>query len=383
MGITVPAVVMPVGAYVPALREGDLVFTSGQLPMVDGAMAATGQVGEGEGLVSPAQAKELAAASALNAIAAVKSVIGDLDLVTRVVKVVGFVAVRPGLHRPAGRRQRGQRAARRRLRRCGCACPIRRGCGSAAARGIGRGRDRRLGRAARLTRRPAVPSVIRDFPTRHTPALDAHAREWEAAGRPAAPPARPAATVMLVRDRRDSQGVAPGVEVFMLLRVATMAFAPNTMVFPGGGVDRRDGVELPWAGPPVHAWAARLDSDEQLTREILVAAVREVFEECGVLFASRPRTGGWSTPAANAGRPCVSGWLPGRRPWARCCATTELLLRTDLLRAHAHWMTPEIEPRQFDARIFAALMPEGATADGETSEASIPAGSARGGPRRA
>ena len=136
-----------------------------------------------------------------------------------------------------------------------------------------------------------MPSVIRDFPTRHTPALDAHAREWEAAGRPAAPPARPAATVMLVRDREGSQGVAPGVEVFMLLRVATMAFAPNTMVFPGGGVDRRDGAELPWAGPPVHAWAARLDSDEQLTREILVAAVREVFEECGVLFASRLEDG--------------------------------------------------------------------------------------------
>lgn len=130
-----------------------------------------------------------------------------------------------------------------------------------------------------------MASVTRDFPTRYTPALDAHAREWEAAGRPAAPPARPAATVMLVRDREDGQGV----EVFMLLRVATMAFAPNTLVFPGGGVDRRDGAELPWAGPPVHAWAARLDSDEQLTREILVAAVREVFEECGVLFASRLR----------------------------------------------------------------------------------------------
>ena len=83
LGITVPEVVMPVGAYVPALREGDLVFTSGQLPMVNGAMAATGQ------------AKELAAASALNAIAAVKAVVGDLDLVTRVVKVVGFVASDP------------------------------------------------------------------------------------------------------------------------------------------------------------------------------------------------------------------------------------------------------------------------------------------------
>ncbi|MBK8732133.1 MAG: NUDIX hydrolase [Actinomycetales bacterium] len=214
-----------------------------------------------------------------------------------------------------------------------------------------------------------MPSVIRDFPTRHTPALDAHAREWEAAGRPAAPPARPAATVMLVRDREGSQGVAPGVEVFMLLRVATMAFAPNTMVFPGGGVDRRDGAELPWAGPPVHAWAARLDSDEQLTREILVAAVREVFEECGVLFASRLEDGRLVDTRSERWQTLRQRLVAREASLGEVLRDEELLLRTDLLRAHAHWMTPEIEPRQFDARIFAAVMPEGATADGETSEA--------------
>jgi enamine deaminase RidA (YjgF/YER057c/UK114 family) len=95
LGLTVPDVVPPVAAYVPAVREGNLVFTSGQLPMVSGAMAATGKVGEGEGLVSPAVAKEMAAACALNAIAAVKALVGDLDAVTRVVKVVGFVASDP------------------------------------------------------------------------------------------------------------------------------------------------------------------------------------------------------------------------------------------------------------------------------------------------
>lgn len=95
LGLTVPDVVPPVASYVPAVRQGDLVFTSGQLPMVAGSMPATGKVGEGEGLVSPEQAKELAQACALNAIAAVKALIGDLDQVTRVVKVVGFVASDP------------------------------------------------------------------------------------------------------------------------------------------------------------------------------------------------------------------------------------------------------------------------------------------------
>lgn len=93
LGLTVPDVVPPVAAYVPAVRSGSYVYTSGQLPMVDGAMAHTGKVGAD---VTPEQAVELAATCALNAIAAVKSVVGDLDRVVRVVKVVGFVASDPG-----------------------------------------------------------------------------------------------------------------------------------------------------------------------------------------------------------------------------------------------------------------------------------------------
>jgi enamine deaminase RidA (YjgF/YER057c/UK114 family) len=95
LGLTVPDVAKPVAAYVPALRDGNLIFTSGQLPMVSGALAATGKVGEGPGQVSAEDAKKLAQTCALNAIAAVKSVIGDLDKVTRVIKVVGFVASDP------------------------------------------------------------------------------------------------------------------------------------------------------------------------------------------------------------------------------------------------------------------------------------------------
>jgi enamine deaminase RidA (YjgF/YER057c/UK114 family) len=92
LGLTVPDVVPPVASYVPALQSGSYVYTSGQLPMVDGALLATGKVGAD---VSPEQATELARTCALNAIAAVKSVVGDLDTVVRVVKVVGFVASAP------------------------------------------------------------------------------------------------------------------------------------------------------------------------------------------------------------------------------------------------------------------------------------------------
>ncbi len=95
LGHTVPEVVPPVAAYVPAVQQGELVFSSGQLPMVDGALPTTGKVGEGAGLVDPEEAKRLAGLCALNAIAAVKALIGDLDKVTRVVKVVGFVASDP------------------------------------------------------------------------------------------------------------------------------------------------------------------------------------------------------------------------------------------------------------------------------------------------
>jgi enamine deaminase RidA (YjgF/YER057c/UK114 family) len=91
LGLQLPPVVPPVAAYVPALRSGDLVFTSGQLPVVEGRMAVTGKVGA---LVTPEQAKEMARTCALNALAAVDALVG-LDAVVRVVKVVGFVASTP------------------------------------------------------------------------------------------------------------------------------------------------------------------------------------------------------------------------------------------------------------------------------------------------
>ncbi|AFM19489.1 putative translation initiation inhibitor, yjgF family [Mycolicibacterium chubuense NBB4] len=93
-GITLPAVAAPLAAYLPAVRTQNLVFTAGQLPMVEGRLAATGKVGAE---VSVDDAKRLARQCALNALAAVDSLVG-IDAVVRVVKVVGFVASAPGFH---------------------------------------------------------------------------------------------------------------------------------------------------------------------------------------------------------------------------------------------------------------------------------------------
>jgi enamine deaminase RidA (YjgF/YER057c/UK114 family) len=92
LGVELPTVVAPVGAYVPAVRTGSLVYTSGQLPVVGGALATTGKVGA---RVTPEDAKALARTCALNALAAVHALVG-IDAVVRVVKVVGFVASAPG-----------------------------------------------------------------------------------------------------------------------------------------------------------------------------------------------------------------------------------------------------------------------------------------------
>jgi enamine deaminase RidA (YjgF/YER057c/UK114 family) len=92
LGFLLPETSKPLAAYIPAVQSGNLVFTSGQLPMIAGNLAETGKVG---GSVSPERAKELATVCALNALAAVKTVIGDLDKIKRIVKVVGFVSSVP------------------------------------------------------------------------------------------------------------------------------------------------------------------------------------------------------------------------------------------------------------------------------------------------
>lgn len=156
----------------------------------------------------------------------------------------------------------------------------------------------------------------------------------------------------------------------MLRRVATMDFAPRMMVFPGGGVDLRDGdPSLPWAGPSPEQWGRLLVADEATARELVVAAVREVFEECGVLLAGPDEdsvVGDVSGPEWQAER---AGLLSREVSLAQILISRGLVLRSDLLRARARWITPEFEPRRYDTRIFAATLPNGQIADDQTSEA--------------
>ncbi len=157
----------------------------------------------------------------------------------------------------------------------------------------------------------------------------------------------------------------------MLHRVATMAFAPSMHVFPGGGVDPGDDApDLPWAGPTPVEWAARMATDEASARRFIVAAVREVFEETGVLLAGG-RDG--STALADVSDP---GWVTVRRDLVdRHTSLAEVLvrqglwLRSDLLSYRAHWTTPAFERRRYDTRFFACLIPEGQAADDLSSEA--------------
>ena len=93
LGHTVPDVAPPVAVYVPAVQTGNLVYTSGQLPLVSGVLMGTGKVGAE---VTPERAAQMAGQCALNAVAAIRALVGDLDRVVRVVKVVGFVASDPG-----------------------------------------------------------------------------------------------------------------------------------------------------------------------------------------------------------------------------------------------------------------------------------------------
>ena len=98
LGIELPEVAKPIASYVPAVRTGNLVYTAGQLPMVDGRLACSGKIGL---TVDPERGRALARVCALNALAAVDSLVG-IDAVTQVVKVVGFVASAPGFHGQPG-----------------------------------------------------------------------------------------------------------------------------------------------------------------------------------------------------------------------------------------------------------------------------------------
>ena len=173
-------------------------------------------------------------------------------------------------------------------------------------------------------------------------------------GEISAPPTRDAATVALLRDAPN------GPEVYLLRRVRAMAFAGGMHVFPGGSVDPADAyASIAWSGPPPSAFAAAFACDEPLARALVCAAVRETFEESGVLLAGPSpeqvladvSTDEWEAErAALEAREQSLSDLLGRRG---------LVLRADLLRPFAHWITPGVEEKRFDTRFFVARVPEG------------------------
>ncbi|HET6168231.1 MAG TPA: NUDIX hydrolase [Marmoricola sp.] len=181
---------------------------------------------------------------------------------------------------------------------------------------------------------------------------DAAAAFADGSKEPAEP--RDAATVVLLR-RGDA-----GPEVYLLRRQVSMEFAGGMCVFPGGGVDPRDfDHTVAWAGPSPAEWASRLGVDEAKARALVCTAVRETFEESGVLLAGESAD---SVVADTTG----DDWEADRVALeARDLAMTELLdrrglvLRTDLLGAWSGWLTPVFEPKRYRTWFFVAELPEG------------------------
>jgi 8-oxo-dGTP pyrophosphatase MutT (NUDIX family) len=176
---------------------------------------------------------------------------------------------------------------------------------------------------------------------------------------------RDAATVVVLRD-----GPA-GRETFLIRRRATMAFAAGKYVFPGGGVQLSDFDPVPWLGPDPGYWAGRFRCRAELARALVVAAVREVFEETGVLLAGADGT-------VVAGNIAEAGLAEARRAVERkeisfgtLLREHALFMRADLLSPWSHWITPPWEARRFDTRFFVAALPRGQSAGSLTTESDL------------
>lgn len=141
-----------------------------------------------------------------------------------------------------------------------------------------------------------------------------------------------------------------------------MAFAGGMTVFPGGGVDASDRPDPgAWSGPDPAQWGERLGCGATLAGAFVQAAVRETFEECGVLLAGPGDTAGLHHERAEL--------VARRRTLRQVLADAGLVLRSDLLHAWARWITPPASPKRYDTAFFVAMLPAGQEADAHTTEA--------------
>lgn len=148
--------------------------------------------------------------------------------------------------------------------------------------------------------------------------------------------------------------------MFLQRRVAGMAFAGGMTVFPGGGVDPGDHEDVAgWTGPSPGAFAERLGYDESLAGALVRAAVRETFEECGVLLAGPGPVPPGARDDLVARRASLAAVLDG----------AGLALRADLLLPWSRWITPDVSPKRYDTAFLVARAPEGQVADARTTEA--------------
>lgn len=179
---------------------------------------------------------------------------------------------------------------------------------------------------------------------------------------------RPAATVMLVRD--NPAGTARGLEVFLMRRHAAMEFVAGVMVFPGGGVDDRDrNAEIAWYGPRAAWWADRFGVAPDLAEALVCAAARETFEESGVLFAGPADDPDGIVADASVYGDARQELANRSLSFGEFLRAEKLVLRADLLRPWANWVTPKEErTRRYDTYFFVGALPAGQRADGENTE---------------
>ena len=197
-----------------------------------------------------------------------------------------------------------------------------------------------------------------------------HARRFYTEGRTPAPP-KTAATVLLLRPGTVGTGPDDDFEVYVIRRAASMTFG-GVYAFPGGGVDPSDSaVRLGWSGPSPQEWGRRLNLPAAQAQAVICAAVREVFEEVGVLLAG-------PHPETVVGDVSDDSWEKARQDlvarrigFADLLHERQLTVRSDLLLPWARWITPEFEPRRFDTFFFVALLPQGQRTRDVSSEADL------------